>query len=262
MGKSVDRACRILKLVAENKGGLKYLEIAKALEIPSSSLSGILPGLISRQFLTVDSSTKRYLLGPEVLLLAGNYLNNLDIVDISKPILRKLMEETEECAALSVQVGQEITTLTRVDSPQPLRPFLQIGELSPLYATASGKAILAFLPDPEIESYLASTKMIAMTSKTITDPNVLRRQLEKTRTSYIAYNRKELSDHIIAVATPIFHFDGKVVAAIVVSLPEIRLTTQKEKRIIRALKGAAVIISGKLGFKERTTKVMQGSSIK
>lgn len=258
MGKSVDRACQIIKLVAENQGGLKYLEIAKALKIPSSSLSGILPELIGQQFLTVDSSTKRYLLGPEVLLLAGNYLNNLDIVEVCKPILRTLMEDTEESAALSVLVGLEITTLARVYSPQPLRPFLQIGELKPLYATASGKAILAFLPDHEIESYLASTKLTAITSKTITDPKVLRNQLEKTRASYIAYNRKELSDHIIAMATPIFNFNEKVVAAIVVSLPEIRFATQKEKRIERALRENAMILSSKLGFKGLTKKTSQG----
>lgn len=260
MGRSVNRACQILRLVAENKGGLKYLEIAKALRIPSSSLSGILPALINKRFLSIDPSTKRYMLGPEILLLAGNYLDSLDIVEICKPVLRKLMVDTGESAALSLQVGQEFITMARVDSPQPLRPILQIGERRPLYATASGKAILAFLPDHELEDYLASADLTAFTSKTITDPRVLRRQLKKIRASYISYNRKELSDHIMAMATPIFNFDGKVVAAIVVSLPEIRFTSQKERLIERALREGSMTISGKLGFKGPTTKASQGST--
>ena len=260
MGKSINRACQILKLVAENKGGLKYLEIAKALKIPSSSLSGILPGLTRERFLSLDPSTKRYLLGPEILLLAGNYLDNLDIVEICKPVLRKLMENSGESAALSLQVGYEFITMARVDSPQPLRPILQIGERRPLYATASGKAMLAFMPDHELEKYFASVDLTAFTSKTITDPKVLRRRLEKIRASYISYNRKELSDHIIAMATPIFNFDGKVVAAIVVSLPEIRFTSQKEVLIERALKEGSMAISAKLGFKGQPAKARQAST--
>ena len=261
MGKSINRACRILKLIAEKREGLRYLEIAKALRIPSSSLSGILPGLIDERFLSIDPSTKRYLLGPEILLLAGNYLNNLDIVEIGKPVLRKLMEVTGESAALSLQVGHEFITMARVDSLQPLRPILQIGERRPLYATASGKAILAFLPEQELEQYLASANLNAFTSKTITDPKVLRRRLEKIRVTNISYNRKELSDDIIAMATPVFNFDGKVVAAIVVSLPEIRFTPQKEKLIERALKEGSMAISAKLGFKGPAERVRQGSAV-
>jgi DNA-binding IclR family transcriptional regulator len=260
MGKSINRACRILKLIAENKEGLRYLEIAKALKIPSSSLSGILPGLINERFLSIDPSTKRYLLGPEILLLAGNYLSSLDIVEIGKPVLRKLMEETGESSALSLQVGHEFITMARVDSPQPLRPILQIGERRPLYATASGKAFLAFLPEHELEQYLASVNLTAFTSKTITDPKVLRRRLEQIRATHISYNRKELSDHIIAMATTVFNFDGKVVAAIVVSLPEIRFTSQKEKLIERALKEGSMTISSILGFKGQPAKVKQGST--
>ena len=80
--------------------------------------------------------------------------------------------------------------------------------------------------------------------------------------NYIAYNRKELSDHIIAMATPIFNFDGKVDAVIVVSPPEIRLTSQKEKLIERALREGSETLSGKLGFKGQTEKVGKGSTTK
>ena len=118
-----------------------------------------------------------------------------------------------------------------------------------MHATASGKVILAHLSEHEVDQYLSSVELVALTPKTITDRNTLRRELEQARSSGIAYNREELTDQIVAIAAPIFDLYGIVVASIVVSMPDIRFNDEKEILIERLVKEAARTISQKLGFK-------------
>lgn len=249
MGKSVDRICQILKLLAEKREGLKHLQIARALDVPSSSLSGILPGLVYQRFIFFDESTNRYSLGPEILALAGNYLKNLDIVSISRPVVRNLVKDTGESVSLSIRLRQHIVIVYLEESYHMLNATLEIGTRPAMHASASGKAILAFLSENEIIEYISSTKLTRFTSKTITDPELLHSELIQIRSSGIAYNREELADQIIAMAAPIFNMYGEVTASIAVSCFLMRFTTEKEKRIQATLKEAALVISKKMGFK-------------
>lgn len=249
MVKSAERVCQILKLIGPHRDGLKHAQVAKALNIPTSSLSGLLASLLEQQFLSFNSLTQRYLLGPQILSLAGSYLESFDLVEQSRPIVRKLVKDTEESVAISIRCEDDILTVFKEDSEQLIKRTIQIGERRPLYATASGKAILAFLPEQEIDEYFSSVKLVSVTPKTITDPNKLRKQLEEIRVTGIAYNREEVSDEIIAVAAPIFDLYGMVAASIVVSTPFIRFTAEKEEVIKHCVKEASINLSGKLGFR-------------
>jgi DNA-binding IclR family transcriptional regulator len=249
MGKSVIRTCHILKLLAENKEGLKHLQIARALQVPSSSLSGILPDLLQQQFLSFDPSTNRYALGPEILALAGSYLKGLDIVSISRPYIRNLVRDTGESVSLSIRNRRHIVIVHAEESYHMLNATLEVGTRPAMHASASGKAILAYLPDHEIEEYLSSSELTAFTPHTVTDPESLSEELRKIRSSGIAYNREELAHQIIAMAAPIFNLYGEVTASLAVSCFVMRFTAEKEKVIKNALKEAVWAISIKMGFK-------------
>lgn len=238
-----------MKLLAENKEGLKHLQIARALHVPSSSLSGILPDLLQQQFLSFDHSTNRYALGPEILALAGSYLKSLDIVSISRPYIRNLVRDTGESVSLSIRNRRHIVIVHAEESYHMLNATLEIGTRPAMHASASGKVILAFLPDHEIEEYLSSSELVAFTPHTVMDPELLYDELKRIRSSGIAYNREELADQIIAMAAPIFNLYGEVMASIAVSCFSMRFTEEKERRISQALKEAAWAISIKMGFK-------------
>lgn len=252
MVKSAERVCDILKLLAPRRDGLRHAEIARALKIPSSSLSGLLASLLEQQFLSLNALTQRYSLGPQILSLAGSYLEGLDVVEQSKPVVKKLAEETGESAALSIRCDWDIMTAFKEDSRQLIKRTLQIGERQPMHATASGKAILAHLDEREIEEFLSTSKLVPITAKTITDPKVLRKELAEIRVSGLAYNREEVSDQIIAIGAPVFDLFGKVVASLVVSSPVTRFTGAKETLIQNAVKEASESISRRLGFKGKT----------
>ena len=222
MVKSATRVCRILTLIGHEKGGLRHAGIARALNIPTSSLSGLLASHLGQQFLLLDSETQKYLLGPQILTLAGSYLDGLDLVEQSRPVVQKLAEDSGESVAVSVRVENEIIVVCKEDSPQLIKRTVQIGQRSPMHATASGKVILAHLSEHEVDQYLSSVELVALTPKTIKGRNTLRRELEQVRASGFAHNREELTDQIIAMAAPVFNLYGIVAAAIVISMPVIR----------------------------------------
>jgi len=146
---------------------------------------------------------------------------------------------------LRYSVGHQLLSLAGsyldgLDLTQYSRPVVE--------KLASGKVILAFLPENELERYFSSVKFNPITKKTITDPKILRRQLEKIRSTGLAYNREELEDQIIAIAAPIFDLFEIVVASLVVYVPTVRFTKKKRKQIECCLKKAAKELSDKHGF--------------
>ena len=249
MVKSADRVCLILELVASSQSGLKHSEISKALKIPSSSLSALLASLVCRQYLSVDPVNKLYSLDAQILALAERYLAKLDIAEISRPVVRELSTTTGESAAVGIRTGQDVMIVCREDSSQIIRRTIQIGGRFPLYATASGKVILANLPDYEVEKYFSEVKLSAVTQRTIVDLPSLRDELEKTRKLGYAYNRGESAEELVACAAPVFGMDGKVCAAVSISLPISRLTREIETSLEHIIKEASDRLSHKLGFR-------------
>jgi len=249
MVKSALRVCQLLTLISKNKGGLRNAEIAKALSMPTSSTSKLLATLVDQKFVSLDSETLRYSVGHQLLSLAGSYLDGLDLTQYSRPVVEKLAEDTGESVAVLIRTSQKVMVIFKIDSNQIIKPSMQIGQRSPMYASSSGKVILAFLPENELERYFSSVKFNPITKKTITDPKILRRQLEKIRSTGLAYNREELEDQIIAIAAPIFDLFEIVVASLLVYLPTVRFTKKKRKQIESCLKKAAKELSNKHGFK-------------
>jgi len=261
MVKSAYRVVQILEAVSSSSAGLKHSEIADLLGIPKGSLSLLLSDLVSQEYLSQDKDGRRYLLGPQILVIAKRYLAGLDVVQLGRPILKKMVTDSGECVEIGMRRGNDILMICREDCSRPLRSVIQIGDRAPLYTTAAGKAILAFLPTQELEEYLSAVRFRAFTKRTIVNPRILRRELEVVRSGQIAYSREELNEGVIAMGLPVFDADGSVHASVVIPVPTIRFNEAKEKKVALALREGASTLSHKLGFMERTaTPLYRGKS--
>jgi IclR family acetate operon transcriptional repressor len=134
------------------------------------------------------------------------------------------------------------------ECPRPFIRSISIGDTFPVYATASGKVILANLSEKEIDRYFSSVELIPLTQNTITDPKVLRHELEKIRASGVAYSRGELYAEAMALAAPVFDVYGKVIASINITIEASRFTSEKKNTFKNALSNASVKLSYHLGF--------------
>jgi DNA-binding IclR family transcriptional regulator len=248
MVKSAYRVIQILETVAASRAGIRHGDLAAALKIPKGSLSLLLSDLIAQDYLALKEDGRCYVLGPQVLVIANRYLSGLDLVHLGLPIMREMVAATGECVEIAVRRGDEMLVVAREDCSRPLRSVIQIGDRAPLHATAAGKALLAFFPAEELDLYLADGKLKPRTRKTITQPRVLRKELEDIRSGSMAYSREELNEGIIAVALPVFDSDGRVSASMVVPVPSIRFNAGKEKRVEEALRKGTAELSRKLGF--------------
>ena len=248
MVKSASRVMQILDLVGKSKKGLKHLDIAAGLGIPKGSLSLLLSDLVEGEFLTLDRTTKRFQIGPQILVLAGRYLADRDIVTTSQPFIRDLINATNESCGIGIRKGNEVLIVWRENSDEPLKWDLKIGDQYPMHASAFGKAILAHLQKEDLEHFFSTAKLIPMNEKTITDEQTLRRELEGIYNGDIAYSREENFIGIISMGVPIFDNSGKVTASISIPIPRMRFTAEKENLVGRKLKQAGVMLSRELGY--------------
>jgi DNA-binding IclR family transcriptional regulator len=246
--KSADRAFQILEAVGSRSNGITHGELSKVLGIPKGSLSYLLSNLVDRDYVTFDRQSKLYMLGPKLLVLTGRYLSNLDLVRVGRPVLRDLVLDINEDAELAITKDDEILFLYKEECTQPLKFSIAIGERAPIYATSAGKAILANLPDAEVSRYLSVVRLARITDSTITDVEVLRRELEDIRSKGLAYGREEFHQGISAIAAPVFNLYRDVIGSVVVTLPGIRFNSEQKRFIEPRLLSAAANISRQLGY--------------
>ena len=248
MVKSANRVIKILLAVGASRHGIRNVELSADLSIPKGSLSPIMAELVANDFLTLRKEDRRYTLGPQIIMLAGQYLGDLDMVQLVRPIVHDLMMTTNESSVLAIKKGFEILIIYGEESPQPLKRSVEIGYRAPLHTTAGGKAILAHLPDKEIDQYLTSVKMAPVLPATITLPEALMEQLTAIRAGALACAREEQIEGLTAMAAPVFDLYGDVVSALVVTVPTIRVKRESEKLIEETLRRASATFSRQLGY--------------
>jgi IclR family acetate operon transcriptional repressor len=246
--KSASRVIHILELLAPNKNGMQHKGIAEELEIPKGSLTKLLANLVESRYLSFDPGSKTYKLGPRVLALANSYLSGLDIVQAAQPIVRDLVAKTGESASLQILDGNSAMIVHRQYGIQPMSFRLGIGARIPLYASASGKAFLAFSPTGEIDAYLSSVELKPLTHATITDPSILLRELDSIRSRGVAYSHQERFEGLSALAAPVFGLDGRVSGSLTVMYLNIRTPAIDFPALEDALRNASDELSAFMGF--------------
>lgn len=247
MAKSAFRVLEIMEFVAQCNNGASHTEIAAALRIPKSSLTGLMRDLLGPGYLQLDEGTGRFTIGSQVMFLANAYLKRLNIVRDGAPSVRRIFVALNEFTSLALPKDDYCILVCAESSPSPLAHSLNIGERVPMLSSAAGKAILAFLDDAELDEYLTSNKPVRYTPQTLTKTEDIRKELKQIRETRIAYGREEYLGGITGIASPVFNIRGRPIAAISVALPTARLTEKLEKKIRATLLAETAALSSRLG---------------
>lgn len=152
--KSATRTLDIIEFVVAHDRPLVAQEIATALGIPVSSLSYLLATLVERDYLARDG--RRYSAGPGLARLQARS-GNLQLAERAAPLVRALRTQLNETASFFILTDWDVEALVTESSEQALRYSVDIGKRMPLHAMASGKAVLAALPEAEIDRYFRET---------------------------------------------------------------------------------------------------------
>lgn len=241
--KSATRALEVLELLGVAREPATFAGIGAELRIPKSSLHSLLRTMTARGWLEVDSTGTRYRLGLRALLTGVAYIDMDDIVQLAQDVLDELAARTGEAVHLGRLDGAEVVYLAKRESAHPLRMFSAVGRRLPTHATALGKAILAQLPVTELADHLA-VPLAALTPSTITDPAVLRRELDSVRRAGFAEDAEENSLEILCFAVALAPV-RRSWNALSCSVPKSRLTPELRTVIVEGLTEAKQAIDAR-----------------
>jgi len=244
--RSVRRAVRILEAFREGPS-LTVTELARALELPKSSVFELVSTLASEGLLAREDSGNRYRLGLRLVELARGAKRDLEVRQVAHPLMEKLRDELGETVQLTILDGEEILYVDGCESSRQLRTFFDFGERAPLHCTALGKAILANLPPARVQRYLRRS-LKSFTPATLTSPPALRRELERTAVRGYSVDDMEHEEDVRCVGAPIRDHEGRVFASISVSGPAHRLKPGRDAEIARRVVAVAEEISRRLGY--------------
>ncbi len=248
--KSLNKAMQILNALAQENVELGVTELSKKVGWHKSTVHRILVTLEDERLVAQDKVTQKYRLGIKLFELGSLVQEQVEIRKLALPAMKRLAQETEESIDLNIISSGKRVSIEKIESTHDIRRIIQLGERLPLYCGGSGKALLAFLPEEEIDKILQQERLIPFTSHTITDPFKLKEHLKEIKKLGYATSFEERIPGSASVAAPIFNFKGKVVASLSISGPISRFTHEKLPKLIALVKDTTRDISFSLGGQE------------
>ncbi|WP_426434548.1 IclR family transcriptional regulator [Bradyrhizobium genosp. P] len=209
----------------------------------------LLRALTAADLLIQDSAAGCWNVGARSLRLAALLQSSSALVQVAQPILQALVHEVGEGVTLNAYSSPQgaAINVAFVESQKPLHYVIEPGELKYLHAGASGKAILAFLAPAERAAALAKHGLRAITPRTPVVRAKLDRDLAAIRTAGFVITHGERLPGAVGIGAPVFGVGGKVLASMVVTVPEHRAARGAQALCARAVRAAAVRPSTALG---------------
>ncbi len=189
----------------------------------------------------------RFRLTFKVLELGMRKLEGFEIRHIAHPYMQEAAHAFGETVNLGHWDGRAIVHVDKINSIEILRLDVGLGAVTPAYCTGLGKAVLAYLPEVEFEGYLNAVTLVAMTPRTITDPQTLKVEIQGVRERGYAVDDEELSLGLRCVGVPIFDYTGRPAYAMSVSAPTLRMPDEKIEAIQIKLRSLCREISLQIG---------------
>ena len=246
--KSVTRSLRMLEAVAQHQP-VTVGELTKLFELPKSTVQRTLVTLAEAGWLRANrKDTTRWEIGARVLAVRPAALQGSSLYAAAREPMVRLRDTVNETIHLCVpDAPQCMVVVDRVDCDRAVRTYHAIGDTSPLHATATGHAVLAHLPDADIDEIVARG-LESYCDSTPTDPAELRAELRRVRENRYAVNRNQYLAGVCAIAAPVLDGDGSPLAAVAVSLPDSRFSPARLPELGRLVADtAAEITTRRLG---------------
>lgn len=244
--RTVDKAFELLGLFSEREPELALGEISRRTHFDKATSRRLLLALAKHGLVEQNMDTRRYRIGPGVLRLAQVREATLPMKDIVQPILKRLVDDSGETAHFTVLSGSQLATIAMQESPRSNRVNMDLGEILPLHATASGIVILAFQKGDKSE-LLSQLDLEAFTEHTLVDREQIKQAMQAARESGYVINFGYYEADVCSIAAPVFDPSSSVMGTLAVAAPKGRFTKENQSVIKTLLIAAAADLTGKIG---------------
>ncbi len=253
----IDRAAQILDCFGFDHQELSVSEIGAKTGLHRSTAHRILMALEYNDLIKQNPSTSKYHLGIKLFKLGHQAVSQLNLREICRPFLSRLMNDTKETIHLAVLDDDQVLYLDKVEGPHALRMPSRVGRYIPTYCTSLGKAMLSCLDDQEVKSILRRQTLKPHTENTVKNINQLLADLRSVRKRGYAVDNEEIEIGLRCVGAPLRDYTGGMVGAISVAAPSARLSEKNTPVIGRMVIAIAAEISEQLGFEKPKTAQAQ-----
>jgi IclR family KDG regulon transcriptional repressor len=245
---TVSRAIQVLKAFSIHDKELSLTELSNKLGISKSSLQRILHTLTGEGLLERDERTKTYKLGMELYFLGNLVEANSHLLSIAKRYMQQLNDQTGETITLNIIHQKKRKCIGYLAAKHELTTLTYISQYSPLYAGASAKILLAYLPEETRNQLIHEFDLEPITPNTVTDKEELRKQLMEIREQGYAITEGERVLGVYAISAPIRNRLNEVIASLTITIPTIRVDDSKIDHYIKWILDCTNGISRELGL--------------
>jgi DNA-binding IclR family transcriptional regulator len=248
---AVSHALDLLEQFRGEVDELGVTELSKRLKLHKNNVFRLLATLESRGYIEQNRVTENYRLGLKTLELGQTFIRQMGLLRQSKPVLDALVSECNETSYVAVLKDYNIIYLDAVETDMTVRVVPRVGSRLPAYCTAAGKIQLAHMNDEELENYFQQRELKPYTDNTITNREVLKKQLKQVVENGYAIDDEELDIGVKCVSAPIRDYTRRIIGAVSISGPSMRFSSERmEKELIPLALRASEEISAKLGFQK------------
>lgn len=243
--RTIEKCFSLLETVADRQP-IRIPELVKTLGLSRGNVHRLVATLERLGYLDRLEDGKLRL-SYKIFKMGSTVPHSRKLDEVTKPFMHQLCELAGETVNLGVLYNFSVIYLDKVESKQYLRLDHQIGEIDPLHCTALGKALLSGFSAEELEEYFAAAELLRYTENTIVTREALLENIQEVSRKGYALDLKELNDNLHCIAAPICDYQNRVIAALSISGPSIRFTTETLERMVRPLLDTTAEISRRMG---------------
>ncbi len=241
---TVGKALDVLDLVAGFGRPVRFSDLLAVSPLPKATLYRMIQTLANQRMLAHDAETGTYAPGLRLVQLAHAAWRQSSLAPLARPLIDALSADVGETIHLAQLDKGQVLYVDKRNARTPIQMFSDAGKIGPGYCTGVGKAMLAFLPEDELDAALKQQAFHAYTPTTLASPETLRADLARIRDEGIAFDREEHEPGIICIAAPILTNQNRPLGALSITASTQRMSLAALADLKPALTGTAKRISG------------------
>lgn len=244
MNNTLVKGLQLLEVLAQADQPVGVSVLAEELGMGKSNVHRLLQGLVEHGYALRYEETGTYSASLKMWEIGYSLIQKLNVKNAAVAAMESLLAATRETVHLSVLQGLDVIYVHKLDSPEPVRAYSEVGGRAPAHCVATGKALLAWQSSQTIKH--ASANLTRYTPNTIVDAKTFTRELEKVRDQGYAVNRGEWRETVWGIGAPIRDASGGVLAAVGISGPSLRIKPGHIRAIAAHVTETADAISARL----------------
>ncbi len=252
---SVERILAILESLSVAKSGLTLPEISRRLALPKSSTHCLLLTLERHDYLVRDARTRRYMFGLKLFSLANMAVNGIKLREEAAPCLRALSQQAHTTVHMAILDHDEAMIIEKIEPPGVHRQASWVGKRLDLHCSAVGKALLAYLPEAELQRTMANCRLPRHNDNTITSLRRLQMDIAETRRRGYAIEDEEDVIGTRCIGAPVLAGPGEAIAAVSIAGTTEEIRTESIPHLILILKQTAAQIAEKVSTSGTASKM-------